>query len=129
MRLAPIAAAWLLAASASAQTRAPVVTSPLPAQNRANAAVTGAPSVLLASAAAQPDLCTGVQSAAYGSPMLAVTFDLQRTDKACARIRKAKALQLLGLGAAAVQVMCDDREVRAAMARAGTPCELQRESP
>ena len=56
------------------------------------------------------------------------TIDVQHTDKGCSRIRKAKALQLLGLGAAAVQVMCDDREVGAAMARANTPCERQREA-
>ena len=54
--------------------------------------------------------------------MLAVTFDLQRSKKTCARIRKAKALQALadqldqlgrpdtalGLVAGAIQLMCGD---------------------
>ena len=125
MRLVTIAAAWLVASSALAQPKL-VTTAP---QQPAKVTAPGVPSVLLAGAAGQPDLCAGVQSAAYSTPMIAVTLDVQHTDKACVRIRKAKMLQQLGLPAAGVQVMCDDREVRAAMKRAGTPCELQRELP
>lgn len=101
-----------------------------PAATRGNASVTGAPSLLLSnSAASQPDLCIGVQSAGYGSPMLGVTLNLVHRDADCARLRKARALQVLGYTAAGVQVLCQDRDVRTAMAAAGTPCETVKERP
>ena len=132
MRLALIVAACLLASPAWA---GPTTISP----NRANAAVSGAPNVMVTAAGGQNDLCTGVVSAAYGSPMLAVTFDVQRADKACARIRKVKAMQgladqLVQLGrpapafdlvAGAVQLMCGDPEVAEAMRKANRPCQLE----
>ena len=98
-----------------------------PAANRANAAASGVPSVLVG-AAGQSDSCTGVQSLGYGSPMIGATLVFQRVDKGCARIRKAKALQGLGYDAAAVQVLCGDGDVRRAMAAAGVPCELVKET-
>ena len=113
----------LAAVSSTAFAQAP------PVQNRANAAVSGTPNLQIASAAAQPDLCTGVQTAAYGSPVLGVTLNVLRRDPECARIRKAKALQGLGYPAAGVQVLCQDGDVRAAMKAAGTPCELVKETP
>ena len=103
---------------------------PAPALNRGNAAVAGAPGLLLsAGAQGQTDSCIGIQSAAYGSPVLGVTFDIAHTDRNCARIRQARILQQLGYDKAAVQVMCEDREVRDAMERAGTACALQRVDP
>ena len=132
MRLAPIAAACLVAAPVLAAAAPP------PTASRTNAGGYNLPSVQASTASAQSDNCSGIQSAAYSTPMLAVTFDLQRTERTCARIRKAKALQgladqldqlgrpdtALGLLAGAIQLMCGDADVAAAMRRAGSSCQL-----
>lgn len=114
----------LAGAASAAAAQAP------PAQNRANAAVTGAPSLLLSSSAAnQPDLYIGVQSAGYGSLMLGVIFNVVHRDADCARLRKSKLLQQLGFTAAWMQLLCQDGDLRAAMKAAGTSCELAKETP
>lgn len=121
MRRLALTVAFIAAAS-SANAQAP------PAANRANASVTGSPSLLLSTSAAnQPDLCIGVQSGGYGSPVLGVTFNLVHGDLECARIRKAKVLQQLGFTAAGIQLLCLDADVRKAMAAAATPCEQQKD--
>lgn len=114
---AALATGWGLHAQAQSPSTKPV-------ENRGNAAVAGAPGVLAPpSTGAQSDLCLGLGSLAYGSPVMGLTIDFNRADKACTSIRQSIRLQQLGYPEAATQLMCESGKVRAAMARAGTPCE------
>ena len=103
---------------------------PAPADNRANAAATGVPSVqTTATTLGQSDLCLGLSSAAYGTPAIGFTINLAHAEKSCVRLRNARALAEFGHMPAAVQLLCRDKEVRASMKLAGTPCELVKEAP
>jgi outer membrane protein OmpA-like peptidoglycan-associated protein len=59
----------------------------------------------------------GVQGAGFGFS-IATTW----SDRTCRRLKNARQLEALGYPEAATQLLCMDREVREAMARANTPC-------
>jgi len=44
------------------------------------------------------------------------------TDKNCVRLKNSRQLQIVGQTAAAIQLLCQDIEVRNAMQEVGTPC-------
>ena len=119
MRTLALALTFLAAASVAQAA-------PAPADNRANAAATGVPSVqTTATTLGQSDLCLGLSSAAYGTPAIGFTINLSHVDASCRRIRTARVLADQGLRAAAVQLLCLEPDVRLAMERAHTPCAAQ----
>lgn len=74
---------------------------------------------------ASEETCMGSRS--FGVQAIGFGFSFATTwpDRQCRRIRNARALEDLGFRAAAVELLCQDDEVREAMDRAGTPCGLQ----
>lgn len=87
-----------------------------------------APRIPVATAYAAPlfaseDTCMG--SRAFGAQAMGfgVSFATTWQDRNCRRVKNARELFALGYREAAVQLLCLDDDVRAAMRSAGTPCE------
>lgn len=72
---------------------------------------------------ATDDTCMGSRSFGVQAMGFGVSFATTWGDRQCRRVKNARQLYALGYPGAAVQLLCQDDEVRAAMARAGTPCE------
>jgi outer membrane protein OmpA-like peptidoglycan-associated protein len=86
------------------------------------------PRIPVASAYAAPlfaseDTCMGSRTFGVQAIGFGVSFATTWQDHQCRRVKNARELFALGYREAAVQLLCLDDEVRAAMARAGTPCE------
>jgi outer membrane protein OmpA-like peptidoglycan-associated protein len=84
---------------------------------------------------ASQDTCMGSRSFGFQAMGFGVSFATTWQDRNCRRLKNARQLFALGYPAAAVQLLCMDEEVYAAMERAGTPCpgirfvSLQAEPP
>ena len=68
----------------------------------------------------------GVSGGGAG-PGIGITLGIGYSDRGCERRNSAALLNNIGEKAAAVELMCDDDRVRAALARAGQPCEADRQ--
>lgn len=69
------------------------------------------------------DTCMGSTSMGAQGIGFGVSFGSTWTDKNCMRIKNSRELVGLGQQAAAVQLLCIDKDVRRAMIAAGTPCK------
>ncbi len=78
---------------------------------------------------ASDDTCMGSRS--FGAQVAGFGLSIATTwqDRNCRRIKNARELMRLGYREAAVQLLCMDDEVYAAMERAGTPCPSIRRVP
>lgn len=82
------------------------------------------PSTALAAAlVAREDTCMGARTFGVQAIGFGLSVGTAWSDRQCRRMKNARQLSALGYPAAAIQLLCMDREVRRAMARAGTPCE------
>ncbi len=72
---------------------------------------------------ASEDTCMGSRSFGVQAIGFGISFATTWQDRQCRRVKNARQLYALGYPEAAVQLLCMDEEVRAAMERAGTPCE------
>jgi hypothetical protein len=70
--------------------------------------------------------CQGSASAAVGGQGFGIAFGMTRMDRDCNSRENAKTIYLMGFRGAGTETMCDIPQVRAAMARAGTPCAADR---
>lgn len=70
--------------------------------------------------------CQGSASAAVGGQGFGIAFGMTRMDRDCNSRENAKTIYLMGFRGAGMETMCDIPQVRAAMARAGTPCSADR---
>lgn len=85
----------------------------------------GRPATALAtSLVAREDTCMGSRTLGVQAIGFGVSFGTTWRDRQCRRVKNARQLFALGYPAAAIQLLCQDRQVRKAMVRAGTPCEL-----
>jgi hypothetical protein len=66
--------------------------------------------------------CMGVISGAGTSPVVGIALGMSYKDKECELRANASALNSMGARAAAIQIMCQLKDVAAAMKAAGTPC-------
>lgn len=73
---------------------------------------------------AAAETCVQSQSAGVQGPAFGISLGLSHDNEGCERRRNAGMLFALGRGAAAVELMCTDDDVRTAMARTGTPCAV-----
>jgi len=80
-----------------------------------------APSLVVGS-----DTCMGSTSAGGQGMAFGFSFGTSWTDKNCVRLKNSRQLQAMGYGAAAAQLMCQDKDVRRAMEEAGTSCSALR---
>jgi outer membrane protein OmpA-like peptidoglycan-associated protein len=71
---------------------------------------------------ASQDTCMGSRSFGFQAMGFGVSFATTWQDRNCRRLKNARQLFALGYPEAAVQLLCMDEEVYAAMQRAGTPC-------
>jgi outer membrane protein OmpA-like peptidoglycan-associated protein len=71
---------------------------------------------------ASQDTCMGSRTFGFQVMGFGVSFATTWQDRNCRRLKNARQLFALGYPAAAVQLLCMDDEVYAAMERAGTPC-------
>jgi len=71
---------------------------------------------------ASEDTCMGSRTFGVQVMGFGVSFATTWEDAQCRRLKNARELFALGYRAAAVQLLCMDDEVYAAMERAGTPC-------
>lgn len=71
---------------------------------------------------ASQDTCMGSRTFGFQAMGFGVSFATTWQDRNCRRLKNARQLFALGYPAAAVQLLCMDEEVYAAMERAGTPC-------
>jgi outer membrane protein OmpA-like peptidoglycan-associated protein len=91
-----------------------------PARTRRVAASTAfAPSLV-----ATDDTCMGSRSFGVQAMSFGVSFATTWQDTQCTRLKNARQLRVLGYPEAAIQLLCMDDEVREAMRRAGTPCDM-----
>lgn len=72
---------------------------------------------------ASEDTCMGSRGAGVQVASFGVSVATTWEDQNCRRLKNARELARLGYREAAVQLLCMDDEVYAAMERAGTPCE------
>lgn len=72
---------------------------------------------------ASEDTCMGSRGAGLQVASFGVSVATTWEDRNCRRLKNARELARLGYREAAVQLLCMDDEVYAAMERAGTPCE------
>jgi hypothetical protein len=86
-------------------------------QYRAAASTAYAPQLVTGS-----DTCMGSSSAGGQGIGFGFSLGTSWTDKNCVRLKNSRQLQSMGQNAAAIQLMCQDPEVRTAMLEAGTPC-------
>ena len=73
------------------------------------------------------DTCMGSSSAGAQGIGFGISLGTTWTDKNCVNLKNARELASMGYGAAAVQLMCLNDNVRKAMKAAGTPCAVVRE--
>lgn len=71
---------------------------------------------------ASEDTCMGSRVSGAQAAGFGVSFATTWIDANCRRLKNARELSALGYPEAAVQLLCMDDEVYAAMERAGTPC-------
>ncbi|MES1158273.1 MAG: OmpA family protein [Terricaulis silvestris] len=71
---------------------------------------------------ASSDTCMGSRTLGVQGIRFGVSLGATWRDTSCRRLKNARALDDLGYHEAALQLLCMDRDVRAAMRRAGTPC-------
>lgn len=71
---------------------------------------------------ATEDTCMGSSTVGGQSMTFGVSVGVVWQDDNCRRIKNARQLAAMGYRRAAVQLLCVDDEVRAAMSAAGTPC-------
>jgi outer membrane protein OmpA-like peptidoglycan-associated protein len=76
-----------------------------------------------ASLVASEDTCMGSRTFGVQAFGWGVSFATTWQDRQCRRLKNARELRALGYPEAALQLLCMDDEVRAAMAAAGTPCD------
>lgn len=69
------------------------------------------------------DTCMGSTTMGAQSSVFGISFGSTWTDKNCVRLKNSRELVELGHKDAAVQLLCTDKEVKAAMRAAGTPCK------
>jgi outer membrane protein OmpA-like peptidoglycan-associated protein len=72
--------------------------------------------------AAADDTCMGSRNFGVQAVGFGVSFAATWGDRQCRRIKNARALDALGYRSAALALLCQDRQVRRAMDRAGAPC-------
>jgi len=75
------------------------------------------------------DVCLGSLTGGGSGAGFGVTLGMTLEDKSCQLRSYARSLAILGYPAAAREEICQDPSVRAAMAAAGTPCNVDRGSP
>lgn len=71
---------------------------------------------------AAEDTCMGSSTAGAQGIGFGVSIGTTWTDRNCVRLKNSRELTALGHKDAAVQLLCTDKEVKAAMAAVGTPC-------
>jgi outer membrane protein OmpA-like peptidoglycan-associated protein len=71
---------------------------------------------------ASQDTCMGSRVFGFQVASFGISFATTWQDRNCRRLKNARQLFALGYPEAAVQLLCMDEEVYAAMERAGTPC-------
>jgi hypothetical protein len=82
-----------------------------------------APSLVMGS-----EVCAQSQSAGGSSPVFGFSIGVTHDNAGCNMRRNAATLAALGAHNAAVELMCSDDDVRAAMKNAGTPCAADRQA-
>lgn len=72
------------------------------------------------------EVCAQSQTAGGSSPVFGFSLGITHDNQGCNMRRNAATLAALGAHNAAVELMCSDDDVRAAMRNAGTPCAADR---
>lgn len=71
---------------------------------------------------ASSETCVQSQSAGGSSPVFGFSLGITHSEEGCNMRRNAGMLFALGAKGAAIELLCSDDDVRAAMKAAGTPC-------
>jgi hypothetical protein len=69
------------------------------------------------------DTCMGSTTMGAQGSVFGISIGSTWTDKNCVRLKNSRELVEMGYPSAAVQLLCTDKEVKAAMRAAGTPCK------
>ena len=125
MRLALIAAAWLVACSALAQAPGSAVKAAQTATRSTTAPVTASGLLLAPSSAGQLENCSAEATVSPSTLRFGILINLFHAPKGCERRRDAWDMAVFGDLDAAKERMCQEAANRRAYAAAGRPCALE----
>ena len=125
MRLALIAATWLVASSALAQAPGSAVKAAQTATRATTAPVTASGLLLPPFVAGQVENCSAEATVSPSTLRFGILINLFHAPKGCERRRDAWDIAAFGDLPAAKERMCQERANRQAYAAAGHPCAVE----